>query len=202
MGFVRKKNRLADKKLYEGNNGYFVTICTFERQYLFGDNNCVLNQYGEIVQKVWLDLPSLFENIVLDEFVIMPNHIHFVIVFVGISKRKSNQELVNLSEIVRTFKAKSTYLIAKIIVELCNTMADKSCLYENKPNCSGCIYAPQKDVPIWQKSFYDHIIRNEQDLARIREYIQNNPKNWQEDILNQDNKNKYDAWVKRNDQNK
>ena len=194
MSFVRKKNRLADKKLYEENNAYFVTICAFERQYIFGDKNCVLNQYGEIVQEVWLNLPILFENIVLDEFVIMPNHFHGIITFLDTPISKFTNKKTDLGKIIKRFKLESL----KHIVE---SVADGQENYDDQWR-STIAATIQTNNTIWQKSFYDHIVRNDQDLARIREYIQNNPKNWQADILNQNNKDKYDAWIKRNDQNK
>ena len=196
MSFVRKKNRLADKKLYEENNAYFVTICAFERQYIFGDKNCVLNQYGEIVQEVWLNLPILFENIVLDEFVIMPNHFHGIITFLDTPISKFTNKKTSLSKIVKFFKA-------KVSIEIKQKNASKHDELKFVATNENPVVAENLDFPlcnnkIWQKSFYDHIIRNEQDMKKIREYIQNNTQSWSEDILNKENQDKYDLWIKKN----
>ena len=195
MGFIRKKNRLADKKLYEGNNAYFVTICVQDRfcamdfvnngdTVLYGDTVVASTKHydtvvASTVQKSLLNLLEMYDDIVLDYWVIMPNHIHFILFFGNKPISKISGKIASLGDIVRSFKLHSQ----KTIVEATTVLPLSDFNYHK----------------FWQKSFYDHIIRNEQDLARTREYIQNNPKNWQEDILNKDNKDKYDLWVKRNE---
>ncbi len=151
---------------YSQAGAYFITICTHNRECLFGavgagskpalssikpaqsPDSMVLNEYGEIVKDTWEDLINHVDGIELDAFGIMPNHVHGVIVFIGAGKH-------TLSEIVRQLKTFSARRINR------------------KRGSQG--------LPVWQRNYYEHIIRNEDDLARIREYIANNPANWQSD---------------------
>jgi len=117
----------------------------------------VLNEKGEIVKDTWDDLVNHYSNIKLDAFIIMPDHVHGII---SITKNvnddaKTGSKIVSLSEIIRGFKTFSARKINQIY------------------NKSG--------IPLWQPRFYDHIIRNNTDLNRIREYIKNNPNKWQND---------------------
>ena len=176
---------------YSQEGMYFVTIClravvgaglkpaltkptavtTFGK---IMDGEMVLNEYGQIVQMVWGELPQHYNNIQLDEFVIMPNHIHGIIVItddddttiVGAglkpaptkpapTKPATTTAKHGLPEIVRALKTFS----ARKINELRNTRGEK----------------------LWQRNYWEHIIRNEQSYQRIANYIINNPMNWQND---------------------
>ena len=136
-----------------------------------------LNGYGKIAEDCWNGLPKHYTNIGLDTFVIMPNHVHgIVLVGAGFKPALSlnaNGKIIHpgqtgaglkpaptcknhcLSEIVRSFKAFSFRQINKI---------------RNSPS-----------VPVWQRNYYEHIIRNEAELNKIREYIFNNPQSWESD---------------------
>jgi putative transposase len=123
-----------------------------------------LNEYGEIVEKCWFDLPNHYKNCVLDAFIIMPNHIHGIVIidndnpvgngFVGNGFKPfpTTEKIHGLSEIIRGFKTFSSKNINLKFGE---------------------------KIFQWQKSFYDHIIRNEKSLFQICEYIQNNPLKWE-----------------------
>jgi len=164
----RKPNRLRDYD-YSQEGYYFITICTRGRKEFFGDireGKIDLNRFGETVNQCWYDLPRHYPNSSLDSFVIMPNHIHGIIVI-------DNDDVVGnglkpfpthgLSEIIRGFKTFSSRKINEKI-EIDNKFQ-------------------------WQKSFYDHIIRGERSLDLIREYIQNNPLKWDLDRENPLSKN-------------
>ena len=164
----RKPNRLRDYD-YSQDGYYFITICTRGRKEFFGDireGKIDLNRFGETVNQCWYDLPRHYPNSSLDSFVIMPNHIHGIIVI-------DNDNVVGnglkpfpthgLSEIIRGFKTFSSRKINEKI-EIDNKFQ-------------------------WQKSFYDHIIRGERSLDLIREYIQNNPLKWDLDRENPLSKN-------------
>ncbi|MCJ7784874.1 MAG: transposase [Desulfobacterales bacterium] len=159
----RKPNRLRDYD-YSQDGYYFITICTRGRKEFFGnirEGKLDLNRYGETVNQSWYDLPRHYPNGSLDSFVIMPNHVHGIIVI-------DNENVVGnglkpfpthgLSEIIRGFK---TFSSRKINEEI---------EIDNKFQ--------------WQKSFYDHIIRDERSLDLIREYVQNNPLRWDLDREN------------------
>ena len=145
----RKDIRLKDYD-YGMPGGYFITICTKEKQKLFWSvgASCarpVLSQYGEVVLEELLYLSTVYENVELDKTVIMPNHIHMILKL----KESGRAQLApTVSQIIQQFKGKVT---------------------------------KQVGFSLWQKGFYDHIIRNETDYLRIWEYIDTNPAKWQED---------------------
>jgi REP element-mobilizing transposase RayT len=157
---------------------YFVTICIHDRkQKLFGsfDNGPVgagskpapvfkPNQYAQTVQQTWHDLPNHISNIVLDEFIIMPNHVHGIIRIsdhdinrAGLEDRAGLEPAptVGLPEIVRQLK---TFSARRINIR------------RNTPG-----------QPVWQRNYYDHVIRDEKSLYFIRKYIRENPVNWSDD---------------------
>ena len=159
----RKSNRLKNYN-YSQNGIYFLTICTKNRKEFFGEiknGKMYLNDYGKIVEKCWLDLPNHYKNCILDTCVIMPNHIHTIIEINNILNVGTGFKPVptghSLSEIIRGFKTFSSKYINKL----------------KNPN-----------IFQWQRSFYDHVIRNETSLNKIREYIIENPKMWERDRNN------------------
>jgi|GEM_PF-899802 len=140
---------------YKQAGAYFVTICTQDRVCLFGDvvdGQMRLNREGRVVETVWHEIPNHYPHVQLEAFVVMPNHVHGIIVIVGAGFKPAPTTKHGLSEIVRAFKTFSS----RRINEMRNT----------------------RGVAVWQRNFYEHIIRNEGSLHRIREYIQNNPFQW------------------------
>ena len=162
----RKPTRLKNHD-YSQAGYYFVTVCTYNRIELFGKievDQMVLNQFGNIAQNAWLDLPNHHKNIKLDEYIVMPNHIHGIIktIHVGNGPARSvniNEINDNLSIIIGSYKSAVTKQINRI-----------------NPN-------PFK----WQKSFHDHIIRDDYSIYKIREYIINNHATWYTDENNIEN---------------
>jgi putative transposase len=135
---------------------YFVTICTQYHTHWLGDitdNKIVLSPAGIILQSVWNTLPDRFPGLRLDQFVVMPNHVHGIIILTKhIKYRKSgNLSRLTLSDIICDYKGAATYLIRR----------------------SGGM--PEFT---WQISFYDVIIRNKQMLQDVRLYILGNPERW------------------------
>ena len=142
---------------YRNVGAYFITICTWDRGNLFGkvaDGIMILNENGTIVENTWFDLPNHNSNIGLDAFIIIPNHAH-AINPVGGGPKPAPTEGIPLSEIVRQLKTFSAKRI------------------NNRRNTQG--------TPVWQRNYYEHIIRDEDELNKIREYIKNNPANWDTD---------------------
>lgn len=167
--FDRKLIRLKGYD-YSQAGFYYMTICTYKRKLLFGEiiHNCrgtaccALNKYGEIVRKEWEKTSRLRNNITLDEYIVMPNHIHGIIILheSGTARRAPTGQFGkpvtgSLSTIIRSFKS----AVTKRINEIRNI----------------------RGTPVWQRSFYDHIIRNEKSLHKIREYILNNVIDWEND---------------------
>ena len=146
---------------YSQAGAYFVTICSFEKICVFGEiaeEVMRLNSVGDIVHTTWKDIPNHYPHVQLDQFIIMPNHFHGI-VFLTDQRRDRFRNLslqrYGLSEIIRGF---NTWSARRINENLDNT-----------------------GTPIWQRSFYDRIIRNQEELLRIQTYIINNPLKWDED---------------------
>lgn len=145
---------------------YFVTICTKNREEYFGSvetAKTILSEIGEVAERCLKEISNHFQNVELDEYTIMPNHVHGIII-IRDSSRVGNAELRSLQEdrtkmvlpkVVHGYKSSVTRTLGKMGIEFA-----------------------------WQKSYYEHIIRNEPSLNRIREYIQNNPLQWELDIEN------------------
>jgi REP element-mobilizing transposase RayT len=148
----RRSIRLAGYD-YSQAGAYFITICTRDRIALFGEiieTDVRLNPNGIIVTATWEELPSHYPDIDLDAFIVMPNHIHGIVVLTDVSSIRHG-----LPEIVRGFKTFS----ARGINERRQT----------------------RGTPLWQRGYYDHVIRNEKALNRIRCYIADNPARWADD---------------------
>lgn len=149
---------------YAQNGAYFVTICAWQKERLFGeirDGVMELNGYGEIVRDEWLRTPTIRQEIQLDEFVIMPNHFHAIVMInkkptVGAHGRAplrdGHRQPQSLGSMVAGFKS----ICTKRINEL-----------RNNPG-----------FPVWQRNYHERIIRNERSLNAIRQYILSNPANW------------------------
>ena len=149
---------------YTSGGAYFVTAVTHTRECLFGriaDDELSLNEYGEIALECWLNIPTHCPQADLDAFIVMPNHIHGILVLVDDTAKFSDtlaQERFgkpvagSLPTIVRLYKAGVTRRI--------NEMRDGA------------------GMPIWQRNYYEHIIRDDEALNRIRAYIVSNPARW------------------------
>ena len=140
---------------YSQAGAYFVTICSYEKKCIFGnivDNQTTLSKTGVFVESFWKQLPNIFSFVSLDNWVIMPNHLHGI-VWLG----ETNHEKQNLSDVVCWFKSRSTLRCIKN--------------FKTKPK-------------LWQRGFYEHIVRDEKDLLRIRQYINDNPVQWAVDSEN------------------
>ena len=153
MTLYRDKYRIETTRLsnydYSWNGWYFVTICAHNREKYFDVN------YTKILMATWKELPIHYSNCQVDEFVVMPDHVHGIICIVDSGRvietgqRPVSTEGHGLSEMIRGFK---TYSAIKI---------------NNDRNTRG--------KPLWQPRFYDRIIRSERELEYIRYYIRHNP---------------------------
>jgi REP element-mobilizing transposase RayT len=144
----RKANHLIGYD-YSSPGYYFITICTLNKKEMFGkikSGSMKLNKYGKMVHQIWKDIPDHYSNIELDKFVIMPNHIHGIIIITETAGTEHCSAPTHhyglLSKIVKSFKE-------IFIKHICKQ--DQN--YEFK----------------WQRSFYDRIIRNEKELYNIRQ---------------------------------
>jgi REP element-mobilizing transposase RayT len=161
---------------YSQAGAYFVTVCAYVKECLFGEvigGEMQMNELGRKVQEVWNDLPAHYPHVATGAFAVMPNHVHGVIVigaridtdFVRAGLKRAGLKPAptrrhGLPEIVRAFKTFSARRINEF------------------RGISG--------VPVWQRNYYEHVIRNDADYNRIAEYIANNPQRWMEDALHPD----------------
>lgn len=202
MTLYQNKYRIESTRLqnwnYASDGWYYITICTKGHENSLGEienGTMQLNEYGRIAKHCWFDLPNHYPNLILDEFVVMPDHLHGIMIIdykrkpvttanekkfvttvetglkpVSTTTNKrhgtetglkpvstSNQH--GIFEFVRAFKTFST----RRMNELDNTTGKSR----------------------WQSRFHDHIIQNEQELHRIREYIANNPSEWEKNSTRQ-----------------
>ncbi len=170
----RKRNRLQGHN-YSQNGLYFVTICTNNRLPTLGtisDGKMVLSKLGILSEKFILNsqfLPSGFE---IDNFIIMPNHIH-IIIFINDPNVCVGTGLVPVPKTRTTTRVVPT--ISQIVGSLKSKIVNKY-IKQIERN-----HWPYFEGKIWQRSFHDRIIRNDHELENIREYISNNPINWDND---------------------
>jgi len=149
---------------YTWQGAYFVTICTHDKQNLFGiiiDHTMRLNPGGEIVDSVWKDIPLHYPEVKNDVFTIMPNHVHGIIVIQVLRRagpRPAPTKKQPLSEIVRAFKSCSSQKI------------------NERRHSQG--------TPVWQRGYYEHVIRSEEEFTRVGEYILFNAAKWETDREN------------------
>ena len=170
----RKSLRLRDYDYSQGG-GYFVTICTHHRKCVLSgliNGELILSLIGEKAKEFWQKIPKHFENVQLDVFVIMPNHIHGIIII----KDEENVGVQNFEPLQNEFQ----HIIPKSLGSIIRTY--KSVLTSW---CKNNGFANFK----WQRNYYEHVIRNEKELKKIREYIQNNPLKWELDRENPISKN-------------
>ena len=153
---------------YSLAGAYFVTIVAWQREMLFGeiaDGEMMLNEFGVIVDDEWKRTALVRLNVELGKYVIMPNHIHGILVFVNddvgatgpVAPTKTLQS-GSLGSVMAQFKSIVTKRINKL------------------QNVFGC--------PVWQRNYYEHVIRNEREMDRITRYIESNPAQWMDDDEN------------------
>ncbi len=184
---------------------YFITIGCQQRAHLFGeiaDGEMRLNQFGAIAQAAWQQTSEIRDNVALHEFVVMLNHFHSII---EITFKKGNNQVgkfqspsQTVGAIIRGFKIATIKKIKDLILDKELNLdcrgelpADQDHPAELSPypeNCGGELqFAPTAEkikslnFKIWQRNYYEHIIRNEQAYERISTYIRENPKRWPED---------------------
>ncbi len=166
---------------YSQSGGYFVTVVTQLREPLFGDirnGEMILNDAGKMVQECWENLPNRFSSINIDVFQIMPNHFHGIIIMhdVGATlvvaqnqqtitqpQRAGTRPAPTLADIIGAFKSITTLAYIRGVDKL---------------------GWPQFDKRLWQRNYYEHIIRNQRDYERVASYIAENPTNWLDDEEN------------------
>ena len=175
-----ESNRLKEFD-YTYSMWYYITICTKDKKKWFGDfvsNNFELNNIGKIVKSYWLEIPQHFQNVEVDNYVIMPNHLHGIIL---LNNSQNNQQKKPESRdvIYNVSTTKNNYFSnispdknsLSVVIRSFKAAVKRWCTKNNFNDF------------FWQTNYYDHIIRNDKDLYRIRKYIEFNPLKWEVDKL-------------------
>ncbi|SEH51905.1 REP element-mobilizing transposase RayT [Ruminococcus flavefaciens] len=166
MDTPQRKDIRLNNYDYSRNGAYFVTICTRNRRYLFWNDHDIRNvgaafggphgkitltEYGRIVREELKKIPSIYPDIVfVPKFVIMPNHIHLIIVLNAFSENGPPKAAPTIGSIINKFK--------------------------------GAV-SKKAGFKVWQKNFFDRVLRNEWEYRNAWQYIENNPENWENDEL-------------------
>jgi len=177
---------------YSQEGLYFITICVQDRKCLFGEivvgvHELILNDAGNIANECWLEIPKHFPNAILHEHIIMPNHVHGIIELkqnnigiVGDVAIVGAENFLPLPHQCNEFQKMIPHSIGSIVKGF------KIGVTKWFRNYMGGVvgvenFKPQQPQSIWQRNYYEHIIRDEQSYQRISDYIIDNPKNWKED---------------------
>jgi REP element-mobilizing transposase RayT len=184
MAFGPEKHHRRSIRLkgydYAQAGAYFITICAYQRACLFAqvENGTVVSSpYGRLAEQCWQVLPRDFPRVELDVFVVMPNHLHGIIVLAGCHTAGRGEAFARRPPQPRSTPANASPLRSA---------------YGTQPGSLAAIVQNFKSVstrkinrtratpgmPVWQRNYHEHIIRDEDELSRIREYVVNNPLQW------------------------
>jgi len=191
----RRSIRLKDYD-YSQPGAYFITMCTRGGALIFGDmdgEEVRLNEVGKMLYSLWADIPSAYPPADIDVFIVMPNHLHGIIVLPDTTEVRRGEAgmgtKVPVSETPSTDEDAMSidYLVGRVKSLAINRYWD---VLRSKGRSSA-------HVKLWHRDYYEHVIRNEDELARIREYITNNPLQWSLDRENPNRKgtNPTEDWL-------
>lgn len=178
-----------------GNNGsYFITICTKNREHFFGEiqlttSEMQLNEMGKWAEQLWIEIPIHFPFIELGNFVVMPNHVHGILI---IDKNETPAPARPVeTRLIASLRPTHHPTIIKTTKNSGGFAGNKNPMFHQnisriirwyKGRCTFEINKIHSDFA-WQPRFHDHIIRDMQSFERIQNYIANNPLNWKEDTF-------------------
>lgn len=160
---------------------YFITFCTYRREHLFGEilnGKMILNRFGEVAYNEWIKTESIRDNVILDSFVVMPNHIHGIIEIIDVDNKSVG---VNCNLPLRDHTNNDHTIYRTKFESPSNNIGAIIRGYKSSVTKQINIIRKTPGTKIWHRNYYDHIIRDERSLFYIREYINNNPENWQKD---------------------
>ncbi len=187
MTLFKNQYRIESTRLkdwdYSRYGYYFVTICTKDKKHFLGDiigDKMQLSEIGEIVAEEWQNSEKIRGYVKLDEWVIMPNHLHGIVII----QNENNVETHGHASLHRHIPFGDAFNASLQRSNLSNVIRGFKSATVRKIHKKGFVNFA------WQSRFYDHIIRNEKELHEIREYILYNPLKWQLDEENQNNKSR------------
>jgi putative transposase len=160
---------------YSQPGAYFITICTHKRRCILGEvvgDEMRLNNAGRLVETEWLSTARVRPYIILDAFVVMPNHLHAI--FFIHDKAGATHRVAPTGD--KSCAGPEPASVGAIVGQFKSRVTKKINSWRGSPIGS-----------LWQRNYYEHVVRDEEDLNRIREYIQDNPRRWTEDENNPEN---------------
>ncbi len=165
---------------YSDSGEYFVTICTFQMRCLFGEikkGQIRLNPFGQMVEEEWLKTSSLRPGVKLDEFAIMPNHVHGIIKFGDVQAEQKLARDQFGCTFVRSYAEHEPFQPRRHPGSLGSMVKGFKSACNRRINLLG--QTPGK--PVWQRNYHEHVIRGDEDLNVVREYILANPLRWKQE---------------------
>ncbi len=201
--FRRRSIRLKGYD-YSANGLYFITICTKDRNCYFGrvvDGKMVLNEKGKIVMNEWLNTANVRQgDVILHEYVVMPNHFHAIVEICRGGLSHTPQIHTTLSNTPDDGLTSDRGVCDSKDGDVCDSKDGGVCDSKDRGVCDTPLRSPSKTVgaivrgfksavtkqigfPIWQRNYYEHIIRNAHALVKISNYIRNNPAQWDKDMF-------------------
>ncbi len=193
------KYRISSARLknwdYGSNAIYFVTICTQNREHYFGniaDGKMELSETGKIAQHFWIEIPTHFPFVKLGEFVVMPNHVHGIIIIdkhidtindsIGDDRCDAIVETQNFASLPQNPTSSKNPTPQQTHGNIFGPQSQNLASIIRGFKIGVTKFARNNHIPFsWQSRFHDHIIRNQESFRRISNYIINNPVNWQDD---------------------
>lgn len=188
----KNKYRIESARLqswdYRWSGAYFITICTHNREHFFGkiiNGKMILSNIGILANIFWFEIKNHSHNIQLGEFIVMPNHMHGILVL-------DNGEILNDPQIINENNTNSVVMVETThALSLQKSIGQNRFQNQGKNSISSIVGGYKSAVTkhanrlgfefAWQTRFYDHIIRDENSFNNISNYIINNPKNWEKD---------------------
>jgi len=165
---------------YTQPGAYFITVVSYQRQNIFGeivDGEMHLNWAGNLVKQEWQRLPNRFPNIELGEFVIMPNHLHGIILIISKGTAETNQRYNPEMSCQAPSNEQYGKPVPGSIPTIIRSFKSAVTLRVNQKR-------EFTTTPVWQRNYFERVVRDQNELELIREYILDNPSQWSEDPEN------------------
>lgn len=173
---------------YSQAGAYFVTLCAWQRECLFGEivnGEMVLNDMGQIVLEEWERTPKMRSNVELDVYSIMPNHFHAIIsVHDNVGAHCMRPESAIVGESANGSQTHKRAYVGAPLRRQSDSIGSIVAGFKSATTKQINIARVNLGCPVWQRNYYERVIRNEDELSRAREYIVNNPMKWELDKEN------------------
>ena len=156
---------------YRQAGAYYITLCTHNRAWIFGqitDDDMHLSRFGRIAEQEWLATPRIRSEVELDVFVIMPNHMHAVVLLGGVGRDGPRERAHGRAPLRRRGRS-----LGALVAGFKSTVTKQINARRRTPGS-----------PVWQRNYYDRVVRSRDELDRIRKYVVGNPLSWTADKYN------------------